>query len=240
MAAASLHRASAVVAVSEATRKDLEDWYRGTRPRTHVISNGVSGAFARVTDAVRLAEVRARYSLPERFVLAVGAGRPHKNLGVLVEAALDLKLDGLGVVLASSPDMRFGDPVGDLIRRHGLEKNVTRIEGVAEHDMAALYSLADVFVFPSFIEGFGLPMLEAMAAGVPVVAADIPVVREVGGDAILPFQPTDPAGLASQIRRLESDEHLRSFITAAGSTRVAQFSWDRAARATLELYRSLA
>jgi glycosyltransferase involved in cell wall biosynthesis len=156
-----------------------------------------------------------------------------------VVAAQELKSDGIGVVLASTPDRRFSDTVGDLIRKHGLEMDVTRIQDVREEDMAALYSLADAFVFPSFIEGFGLPMLEAMAAGTPVVASDIPVVREVGSDAILVFDPTDPAALSAQIRRLDRDPRLRSGLVAAGFERTAHFSWDRAAQATLELYRSL-
>jgi glycosyltransferase involved in cell wall biosynthesis len=239
MASASLRRAAAVIAVSEATSKDLEDWYPATRARTHVIRNGVATTFSRVTDASRLAEVRARYSLPPRFVLAVGAGRPHKNLGVVVEAADALRVDGIGVVLASAPDPHFRDTVGDLIRQRGLEKHVTRIQDVREEDMAALYTLADVFVFPSFIEGFGLPMLEAMAAGTPVVASDIRVVREVGDGAILVFDPTDPGALSAQVRRLDREPQLRAGLITAGFERTTHFSWDRAARATLELYRSL-
>jgi glycosyltransferase involved in cell wall biosynthesis len=239
MASASLRRASAVIAVSEATRHDLEEWYPATRGRTHVVSAGVSAAFSRVADPTRLADVRERYGLPPNFVLAVGAGRPHKNFGVLVEAAQELARDGLDVVLASAPDRRFGDAVGDLIDRRGVEKHVTRIQDVREEDMAALYTLADVFVFPSFIEGFGLPMLEAMAAGTPVVAADIPVVREVGGDAILLFDPIDPAALSAQVRRVDHDPQVRSRLISTGYERTEHFSWDRAARATLNLYRSL-
>jgi glycosyltransferase involved in cell wall biosynthesis len=239
MASASLARASAVIAVSEATRQDLEAWYPATRGRTQVIPNGVAATFSRVTDPARLADVKARYALPPRFVLAVGAGRPHKNLDVLVEAADELKADSIGVVIASAPDPRFRDTVGELIAARGLEKDVTRIQQVREDDMAALYTLADVFVFPSFIEGFGLPMLEAMAAGTPVVASDIPVVREVGRDAILVFDPTDRDALSTQIRRVDREPGLRSALTMAGLERTAYFSWDRAARSTLELYRSL-
>jgi glycosyltransferase involved in cell wall biosynthesis len=239
MAAASLRRASEVVAVSDATRRDLEHWYPATRGRTHVIPNGVSRTFSRVDDQARLADVRMRYSLPPRFVLAVGAGRPHKNLAVLVEAARELKGGGIGVVLASAPDRRFPDDVGDLIRRYGLEQDVRRIAAVREEDMAALYTLADVFVFPSFVEGFGLPVLEAMAAGTPVVASDIPVLREVAGDAFLPFDPTDASALATQVLLVFRDGGLRARLTTNGLRRAAQFSWRRSARATLELYRSL-
>lgn len=239
MATLSLRRASAVVAVSEATRADVERWYPTTRGRTHVIPNGVSRSFSRVEDPGRLATVRARYGLPPRFVLAVGAGRPHKNFEVLVEAARDLGDDGPGVVLASAPDERFPDAVGDRIARYGLEHRVLRIRDVREDDMAALYSLADAFVFPSFVEGFGLPMLEAMAAGTPVVAADASVMPELGGDAVLLFDPSDAAALAAQIRRLAGDPDLRGRLRERGIRRAAEFSWERAARATVELYRAL-
>ena len=239
MAALSLRRASAIVAVSEATRADVERWYPAARGRTHVIPNGVSGSFSRVEDPARLAAVRARYGLPPSFVLAVGAGRPHKNLEIVVDAARDLADDGTRFVLASAPDRRFPDAVGDRIARHGLEDRVLRIRDVREDDLAALYSLADAFVFPSFIEGFGLPMLEAMAAGTPVVAADVSVMPEVGGDAVLLFDPRDPAALAAQLRRLATDRDLRGRLRERGIRRAAEFSWERTARATLDLYRAL-
>ncbi|HMC03349.1 MAG TPA: glycosyltransferase family 1 protein [Cellulomonadaceae bacterium] len=239
MARLSLRRASAIVAVSQATRADVERWYPATRGRTHVIPNGVSGLFSRVEDPGRLETVRARYGLPPSFVLAVGAGRPHKNLEVLVDAARHFGDDGPRVVLASAPDARFPDAVGDRIARLGLEDRVVRIRDVREDDMAALYSLADAFVFPSFIEGFGLPMLEAMAAGTPVIAADASVMPEVGGDAVLLFDPLDPAALAAQLRRLAGDPDLRDLLRERGIGRAAEFSWERAARATVELYRAL-
>jgi glycosyltransferase involved in cell wall biosynthesis len=239
MARLSLRRASAIVAVSQATRADVERWYPATRGRTHVIPNGVSGLFSRVEDPGRLETVRARYGLPPSFVLAVGAGRPHKNLEVLVDAARHFGDDGPRVVLASAPDARFPDAVGDRIARLGLEDHVVRIRDVREDDMAALYSLADAFVFPSFIEGFGLPMLEAMAAGTPVIAADASVMPEVGGDAVLLFDPLDPAALAAQLRRLAGDPDLRDLLRERGIGRAAEFSWERAARATVELYRAL-
>ena len=239
-ASASLRRAAAVVAVSEATRRDLSSWYPATRSKTHVIPNGVAASFARIEDPAVLAGVRARYDLPERFVLAVGAGRPHKNLEVLVRAALELREGDPSVVIVSVPDARFADTVGDLIVRHGLEDRVRRIGTVREPDMAALYSLAEAFVVPSLVEGFGLPMLEAMAAGTPVIAADVSVMPEVGGDAILLFDPHDAGSLATRIRRLADDGGLRDELRARGLRRAGQFSWDAAARATVALHRRVA
>ncbi len=239
MATLSLRRASAVVAVSEATRTDLEHWYPGTRDRTRVIVNGVSRSFSRVEGGERRSEVRKRYRLPSRFVLAVGAGRPHKNFEVVIEAARELRDDGVAFVLASAPDQRFHDLVGERIARYGLGSQVHRIQDVREEDMAALYALADAFVFPSFVEGFGLPMLEAMAAGTPVIASDASVMPEVGGDAVLLFDPHDPMALAQHVRRLAADPALRDRLLVRGLARAGEFSWERSARATVDLYRSL-
>lgn len=239
MASLSLRRASAIVAVSEATRTDLEHWYPGTRGRTRVIVNGVSRSFSRLEGDDRRSEVRERYRLPARFVLAVGAGRPHKNFEVVVEAAHELADDGVSFVLASAPDRRFPDLVGDRIARYGLADRVHRIRDVREEDMGVLYSLADAFVFPSFIEGFGLPMLEAMAAGTPVIASDASVMPEVGGEAALYFDPHDREALAMQLRRLAADPELRDRLRVQGLTRAGEFSWERPARATVDLYRVL-
>jgi glycosyltransferase involved in cell wall biosynthesis len=229
------------VAVSEATRTDLERLYPRARGRTHLIPLGVAASFAPVDDPRRLREVRERYGLPPRFVLAVGAGRPHKNLEVVVEAAR-LFPDGQPVVLVSAPDPRFPDVVGERITQldqGGERGRVRRIRDVREEDLAALYSLAEVFVLPSFVEGFGLPMLEAMAAGTPVVAADASVMPEVGGDAVVLFDPHDPRALAAQLARLADNAELRARLRRLGLARAAAFTWEHSARSTLELYGTL-
>jgi glycosyltransferase involved in cell wall biosynthesis len=242
MASASLRRATAIVAASEATRTDLERFYPRARGRIHVIPHGVAASFAPVHDPRRLREVRERYGLPPRFILAVGAGRPHKNLEVVVKAARLSPDDGPAVILVSAPDPRFPDVVAELIaqsERTGKPGRVRRIQDVREEDLAALYSLAEVFVLPSFVEGFGLPMLESMAAGTPVIAADASVMPEIGGDAVVLFDPHDPSGLATELARLAGDPNLRAQLTTLGLARASDFTWERSARSTLELYRTL-
>lgn len=240
-AAVTLRRAAAIVAVSHATRDDLEAHYPFTRGRTHVIHNGVSPVFAAdaTDDAQRRATVRERYALPDRFVLAVGAGRPHKNLAVLLEAIAMDGHDGPDAVIVGTPDRRFPDDVGTAIEALGLEPRVRRVPFVAEEDMAVVYAMAEALVFPSLVEGFGLPILEAMAAGTPVIASDASVMPEVAGDAALYFAPDDPAALAAHLRDLTSRPDLASRLRAAGQARVASFTWERAARSTLGLYRDV-
>ncbi len=241
-AAVTLRRAAAIVAVSDATRADLEDRYPFTRGRTHVIHNGVAPGFTTTAtaDAPRIAAVHERYGLPDRFVLAVGAGRPHKNLPVLLEAIAMGGDGGPDAVIVGDPDPRFPDDVGAATKALGLRHRVHRVPFVAEEDMASLYAMAEALVFPSLVEGFGLPILEAMAAGTPVIASDTSVMPEVAGDAALYFAPDDPSALAAHLRDLAARPDLASRLRAAGLARVAAFTWDRAARSTLALYRDVA
>jgi glycosyltransferase involved in cell wall biosynthesis len=237
IAAASIRHATAVVTVSDSTRQDLARWYPAALGKSAMIPNGVEARFKPVWDAGRLADVASRYALPRRFVLGVGAGRPHKNLGVLVEAARHLSSEtDLCVVLVSAPDPRFVDTVGEQIARLGPAGRAVRVPFVAEEDLAAVYSLAECFVLPSLVEGFGLPILEAMAAGTPVIASARSSLPEVGGDAALYFEPTDALGLAQKIRALAGDADLRARQIELGRARAATFSWERAARSTRRLY----
>ena len=238
LAALAIRHASAVIAVSDATRRDLARWYGRAEAKTVVVHNGIDPGFRRVTDAARLDDVRRRYQLPERFILGVGAGRPHKNFTALVHAAQLLGPgDPRAIVLASAPDPRFPDLVGQAIQRLGVGERVRRIQGVREADLAALYSLAEIFVFPSFVEGFGLPMLEAMAVGCPVIAARSSSLPEVGDDAVLYVDPRRPAEIVARVRDLDADPALRAMLVERGLARVASFSWDEAARRTAALYR---
>ncbi len=230
-------RAAAILTVSNVTRCDLEAYYRVDAGKVHVVGGAVDSTFRRVDDRGRLAAVIDRYRLPRRFVLAVGAGRPHKNLAMLVDAfaGLDPSL-APALVIAGEYDPRFVDKVSARARTHGLEERVLRPGSVREADLPALYSLADVLVFPSLVEGFGLPPLEAMACGTPVLASNASSIPEVVGDAALSFDPRGPAQLATVLRRILSDADLRADLSRRGLARAREFSWDRVARATLGAY----
>jgi len=235
-----VRRAAAVLTVSETSRGDIETYYPGSTGKVSVIGNAVDAAFHRETDPSRLAAVRARYRLPERFVLALGAGRPHKNLGMLVDALAQLEPSlAPALVLAGDADTRFADEVQARVRVHKLDGRVVRAGSVREEDLATLYSLADLFIFPSLVEGFGLPVLEAMACGTPVAASTASSVPEVAGDAAIGFDPRDPAGLAAVVRRVLQDPALRADLAHRGLQRVPAFSWDGVARSTLEVYAAL-
>ena len=196
--------------------------------------------FRRESDSARLEAVRQRYCLPERFILAVGAGRPHKNIETLVEAfaRLDPSL-APALVIGGGPDPRFPDGVSARIQALGIASRVIRPGMIPETDLPVVYSLADAFVFPSLVEGFGTPPLEAMACGAPVLASTTPAVSEVVGDAAFAFNARDPQQLATALTRVLTDTALRTTLSQRGLERVRAFTWEHIARETLQAYATI-
>ncbi len=233
-------RADLVLTVSESTGRDIQAYYRVNHAHIYVIGNAVDLTFQRERDPARLAAVRERYGLPERFILTVGAGRPHKNVETLVEAfaRLDPSLAPT-LVIGGELDPRFPDSVSARIYAHGIASRVVRPGMIREADLPVVYSLADVFVFPSLVEGFGLPPLEAMACGTPVLASTTPAVSEAVGDAVLAFDARDPEQLATCLSKALTDTALRTTLSRRGIERVRAFTWERVAQETLKAYASI-
>ena len=226
-----LRQAAGVVVPSQATASTLGAHYRKLPPVT-VCRNGVAPAqfSSQSADALSLRELRLQYGLPDRYVLHIGSRRQHKNQSVLVEALSSLD-PGVGLVLLGHRDPRVHDPVDGLIARLGVQNRVHCLDSLPDAAMPALYQGAAAFAFPSTAEGFGLPPLEAMAAGVPVVASAIPAVAEVCGDAAILVSPYDPAGWASSLNRVLAERALRDQLIAAGRAAAGQAGWDTGAHA---------
>ncbi len=237
---AGIKRAERILTVSESTARDVQSFYRVDRATIQVIGNAIDVTFKRERNPRRLTEVRERYGLPERFILTIGAGRPHKNVEVLVEAFahLDPAL-AVTLVIGGKHDTRFPDTIGSLIETHAIGHRVIRLGTIQEADLPVVYSLATIFVFPSLVEGFGLPPLEAMACGTPVLASMTSAVSDVVGDAALPFDARDPQQLTVVLDKALHDETLRNTLSQRGEERARAFSWEKVARATLETYRSI-
>lgn len=235
-----IKRADLVLTVSEATSRDIQVYYQVNHARIHITSNGVDTTFRPESDPIRLATVRERYCLPEHFILTIGAGRPHKNVETLVEAFahLDPALAPT-LVIGGELDSRFPDGVSTRIDAYGIASRVVRPGMIREADLPVIYGLADIFVFPSLIEGFGLPPLEAMACGTPVVAATTSAVSEVVGDAALSFDAHNAEQLAIVLRSALTDTALRTVLRQRGLERVRSFTWERVAQATLQAYASI-
>ena len=228
-----------VIAVSGSTAQDLQQYFRVPAERVSVIPEAPDPAFYPRSPA-EVEAVRQKYGLPESFVLYVGSNKPHKNLLRLIEAwsHLTFHISRFTLIIAGVWDPRYPEP-RLLTERLGL-RSVRWLGPVPEADLPALYSAATLFVFPSLYEGFGLPLLEAMACGVPVVCSNTSSLPEVAGDAALLADPTDAPSLAAAIAGLLEDEAQREEMREKGLQQAARFSWDRTAAMTLEMYREVA
>jgi glycosyltransferase involved in cell wall biosynthesis len=233
-----LRRAAATTAPSRASLAEIRQHYPSA-PRPTLVPNGVdSGQFAAVP-AAAVAAARDRYQLPRKFILTVGAHRPHKNHGILVRALTALPAD-VSLVIVGYFDSSFPDPLPRLIAELGMESRVRLVPEVADELLPAVYRAASVFAFPSLAEGYGIPVLEAMASGIPVVASDIPALSEVTGSAAVLVPPGDTAGWASAIAEILADPVMSAGLTAAGAAVAAGVSWQRGATALRGLLSSVA
>ena len=228
-------RADAIIAISECTRRDLVRLWQIPAEKVHVIYEGVDPRFADRPDAQAMAHVRQRYSLPDRYALYVGTIEPRKNLPTLFEAWTQLR-DRPPLVVAGKKGWLFEETFA---RVEALDlSDIVHFTGfVADEDLPALYAGAELFVFPSLYEGFGLPVLEAMACGTPVITTTGGSLPEVAGDAALIVEPTDVDALRDALDRLLHDASLRDDLSARGIDRVRRFSWERTAQETLAVYR---
>ncbi len=232
---AAVRRSHRVIADSRSTRDDLVGLLGADPERIDVVPLGL-GAIRRVEPSPER-DVRARFELGERpVVLSLSAKRPHKNLLALIAALARLSPVERPVLVL--PGYPTGYESELRARAHALDLDVdVRFPAwVSEEELEGLWAIARAFVFPSLYEGFGLPVLEAMARGVPVACSNASSLPEVAGDAALLFDPRDEDAIALALRRLLEDEALRSRLRLLGSERVREFTWQRTAQLTLESY----
>lgn len=240
-----VRRAWRILADSESTRRDLIELLGVEPERVTVLYPGVEPRFRPARDAGVLERVRSRYSLPGRFILGLGTLQPRKNFVGLIDAFVRLLAAGdpgladLHLVIVGGPGWMY-DQIAARVIATGLEGRVHLPGFVDDADLPAVYSLASAFAFPSWYEGFGLPLLEAMACGTPVVAADNSSLPEVVGNAGLLVSTGDTDALAGALARLLTDEALRARLVAAGREQAQRFTWERVARQLWETYRSVA
>jgi glycosyltransferase involved in cell wall biosynthesis len=235
----SVRKAAAVIAFSPYTKRTILARFPAVKEeRIRVIPPGLSPSLARCTDHARLQAVRQRYSLPASFLLFVGDLTSRKNILGLISAFAIVQGErpDLHLVLAGAADPATAAAIDGALRRHGVRHRVSRTGYVGVEDLPALYSLAQVFVFPSHDEGFGLPPLEAMACGCPVVCSGGAAVENCG-EAAVTCDPRDRASIASAVSLLLDHPGFRKEKTEAGLRKAAEFSWEKAARATEEVYK---
>jgi glycosyltransferase involved in cell wall biosynthesis len=235
-------RSDCILTVSEASKRDILHLFNVPPEKIVVVYNAIDSHFAITPSEDAVTRVRERYQLDHKFVLYVGNIKPHKNLVRLIEAfdelrqgdLEDLKLLIIGDQISRLPALRRA------VHRHKLHKQVRFLGYVGDDQLAILYRLASVFVFPSLYEGFGLPPLEAMASGTPVVTSNVSSLPEVVGDAAVLVNPYDVDAIVDGLRRVLTDPVLAADMSRKGIERAREFSWERSVAKTWAVYQTIA
>lgn len=238
----SIELADAVMTVSDASRRDIEERFPSIRGRVFVTPNAVDPSFGPLPRTEGWDALRDLMEPGTPFVLAVGQGSPYKNHGRALAAFWE--------AFAADPEMRFvlvrrfergPDPIlADWMGRSEVARRVIRISGVSEEVLRALYAKAVLFAFPSLYEGFGLPSLEAMASGTPVVTSNHGAMAEVAGDAAATVDPTDVSDIAAAMRRIRDDSSYAARLRERGLHRASQYTWSRTTDAVRQVFEEVA
>jgi len=231
-------RSSKVLTVSEASKRDILRFFHIPASKVEVVYNAIDDRFDREPEMDDVVRVRERYQLNDPFLLYAGNIKPHKNVDRVIEAFARLRRRGferlklliIGDEISKNPQLRRA------VHRHQLHQHVRFLGFVPDATLAVLYRLADVFVFPSLYEGFGLPPLEAMASGTPVVTSNVSSLPEVVGDAALLVDPRDAEAIAGAVQRILTDNDLRRSLVQKGLGRAHEFSWERSVRRIRDVY----
>ena len=235
-----MRRATHMIAISEATRQDFLAEYALDAQSITAVPLAVDAKFSPQSETT-IQTIRDKYNLPSKYVLYLGINKPHKNLVRLIQAwqiVQEKIAPKQTLVIAGAWDDRYPE-VKQLIATRNLSSIVLIAGPIADADLPALYSGADLFVFPSIYEGFGLPVLEAMACGTAVTCSNTSSLPEVGGDAVLYFDPTNITEIAQQLITLLQQPALITDYANKGLQQAEKFMWTDTAVATLQIYRSL-
>ena len=235
---AAVKRSDRILTVSEASKRDILHFFNVAPEKIVVVYNAIDDHFWLTPPDEEVARVRERYQLDHQFVLYVGNIKPHKNLVRLIESFAELRRTGfeelklliIGDEISKLPSLRRA------VHGHKLHKHVRFLGYVSDDTLRVLYRLAALFAFPSLYEGFGLPPLEAMASGTPVVASNQSSLPEVTGDAAVLVDPYDVASIVDGMRRVLSDPTLAADLRRRGPERAREFSWSRSVAQTRTVY----
>jgi glycosyltransferase involved in cell wall biosynthesis len=234
----SVQRAAWVLADSACTRQDLIELTAATAESVEVVYPGVDQRFGRVGDDALRETVRQRYQLPSRFILALSTLQPRKNFERLIQAYAglpDTVRRAVKLVIAGGKGWQY-EGIFETVRALQLGEAVQFPGYIADQDLPALYSLAELFVLPSLYEGFGLEPLEAMACATPVVTSNVSSLPEVVGDAAVTVDPHDVPALSEAMEHALTDTTLQQKMISRGLERVRLFTWEAAAKRLLQVY----
>lgn len=240
----SLRRSDKIIAVSEFTKQEIVKHYGIREEKVAVVFNAISDDFMLSDDPSvdRRASIRQRYGLPEKFILYVGTLQPRKNLPALIRAFASVKdrlPDTALVIVGNRSGYHYDTNIDATIEEAGVQERVIFPGFISQEDLPVVMRMASVFVFPSLYEGFGLPVLEAMSQRVPVLASDIPPLREVGADGALFVDTGDLAEFSEILYTISTVAGVREECARVGIERVNLFSWRESARRLREVYASV-
>lgn len=237
-AARSLRACTRAIAVSKTTRADCARFFPEDGGKLVTIPHGVDRRYAPRSEA-ECAAVAARLDVGRPMILYLGSNRPHKNIATLLKGYAHARplLKGHGLVIAGYGSEKTSQDEA-ILQQSGIAQDVAWIGPVPEADLPALFSCASAFILPSLYEGFGLPVLEAMATGTPVACSETPSLRELGAEAVSYFDPRDPSSIAQALVACVSNEATRKLQIAAGLARASRYRWQAVAAATWEVYQA--
>lgn len=239
-----LKHAKKIITVSEFTKKEVLSIYKEAKEKKiQVVYNGFNNVlYKKINDQEKIDKVLKKYGIPEPYFLYVGRLDKKKNTAQLVESFAIFKENNsdLKHKLVLLGSVGFGyDKVKFAIEEFNLENDIKILGWIDENDMPAILNGADAFVFPSLYEGFGIPVIQSLACGVPTIISDIPVLREIAKDSSLYFEPRDKYSIASAMREIVSNQTLRTSLIKQGYDVANEYSWRKCAKETLEVIRSL-
>jgi glycosyltransferase involved in cell wall biosynthesis len=239
-----LKNIDSVITISETSKKDIVRFLGIPAEKIRVIYLAPREIFKPISDKKLLVDIVKKYSLPEKFILYVGDVNYNKNIIGLCKAA-KLAKNQLVITGKQAVSKDFdrthpeNKPLAELLRTYGKDKDILRLGFVPDEDLVAIYNLASVYCQPSFYEGFGLPVLEAMAVGCPVVCAKTQALVEIAEGAALFADPKSPQDIAGKIEEVLGSGELKSQLIETGKVLVKNYSWDKTARLTAKVYEEL-
>lgn len=234
----SFKRVDKIIGVSKFTAEEIKKYYKADANKVVWIHNAVAEDFlSQDISPEKIFSVKKKYSLPNDYILYIGTLQPRKNIPVLIEAYGKIKNRiGAKLVIAGGRGHNFDRRIDEIVFKLNSKNDVFFPGFINEEDKAALIKGARIFCFPSLYEGFGIPILEAMSVGAPVIASDIPPHREIAGGAVLFFNPKQPDELAGQIKKLLNDAKLREILAQKDRLQAQNFSWEKTAKDLIDIF----